>query len=239
MAACARADLADPREVAVFHIWNRVVRRALLCGIDPLSKKNFDYRRDWVADQERLLARLFGIDIGFHAEMANHIHLVVRTRPDIVATWSDEEVIRRWLSITKLTRSFENVIVLPDAARVRMKAANPEYVAAVRLRLSSISSFMAALSENIARRANTEDGVSGRFWENRFGAQVHRRGRRDRLRHLCRSESDPRLRGSNSRAVDSHFGLRSHRPGWSTADGNTGYGREPPSSLRVPVGCVR
>ena len=97
-----------------------------------------------------------------------------RARPDIVRTWSDEEVVRRWLSITKLTRNFEDVIVPPDAARVRMKAADTKYVADVRLRLSSISYFMAELSEYVARRANAEDGVSGKFWESRFGCRSAR-----------------------------------------------------------------
>jgi len=95
MVACARAELADPCEVEVFHIWNRVVRRARLCGDDPYTEKNYDYRRDWITNRERFLAQLFGIDVAFHAELSNHIHLVLRTRPDIVRTWSDEEVIRR------------------------------------------------------------------------------------------------------------------------------------------------
>jgi len=151
MVACARAELADPREVEVFHIWNRVVRRARLCGEDPYTGKNYDYRRDWITGRERLLAQLFGIDVAFHAELSNHIiHRVLRTRPDIVRTWSDEEVIRRWLSITKLTRNFADVIVHPYAARVRMKAADAKYVADVRLRLSSISYFMAELSEPLS-----------------------------------------------------------------------------------------
>jgi len=134
MAACARAKLFDPREVGVYHIWNRVVRQARLCGVDRVTEVDYGYRRDWITTREQLLAQLFAIDIGFHAELSNHIHLVLRNRPDLVDTWSDAEVIRRWLTITKLTRSFTDELTEPDAARVRMKASDPDYVAKVRLR---------------------------------------------------------------------------------------------------------
>ncbi|MFN7892926.1 MAG: hypothetical protein ACK5OC_21705, partial [Pirellula sp.] len=31
--------------------------------------------------------------------ISNHIHLVLRSRPDVVDTWDDREVARRWLMI--------------------------------------------------------------------------------------------------------------------------------------------
>ncbi len=54
---------------------------------------------------QEVLAALFGIEVGFHAELVNHIHLILRIRPDVVATWSDKEVVRRWLTIAKLAKS--------------------------------------------------------------------------------------------------------------------------------------
>lgn len=35
-------------------------------------------------------------------------------------------------------------------------------------RLCSVCWFMGLLCENVARRANAEDGIRGRFWESRF-----------------------------------------------------------------------
>lgn len=175
MASYPRNQTVVPNEVQVLHCWNRCVRRAFLCGRDPATGENYDHRRGWIRDRQCLLARLFGIDIGFRAEMGNHFHIILRTRPDVVSTWTDHEVVRRALIINKVTRRFRDE--MPDESEVtdkqiQAKLRQKKYVAKQRLRLSSVSAFMGALDENIARRANAEDKIKGKFWEARFGSRV-------------------------------------------------------------------
>jgi putative transposase len=57
--------------------------------------------------------------------------------------------------------------------RVRMSLlSTPERLKEIRERLGSLSWFMRALNEPIARMANQEDGCTGRFWEGRFKCQA-------------------------------------------------------------------
>lgn len=49
---------------------------------------------------------------------------------------------------------------------------DPEVLAERRKRLSDVSWWMKCTSENIARRSNKEDEVTGHFWEGRFKVQI-------------------------------------------------------------------
>lgn len=176
MAACARGEIVRPGEVGVYHCWGRCVRRAFLCGQDPLTGNNYQHRRRWLQDVQRHLAGLFAIDVGFHVEMSNHFHLVLRTRPDVVEAWTDEEVVTRWLRIAKLKRAAQDTRWdpahwQPSEKETQVQLADPERVLQLRGRLSSVSWFIGALCENIGRRANREDGCRGRFWETRFSSR--------------------------------------------------------------------
>ena len=60
---------------------------------------------------------------------------------------------------------------LPNS-KSRALADCPERIAELRRRLCSLSWFMGRLNEFIARAANKEDEVKGRFWESRFKCQA-------------------------------------------------------------------
>jgi hypothetical protein len=80
MTTCARRDVVPKDEVATLHCWNRCVQASVLCGRDPTTGTDYEHRRDWIEHTECILAGLFAVEIAFHAELVNHIHLVVRPR---------------------------------------------------------------------------------------------------------------------------------------------------------------
>ena len=47
----ARGEVLDPDQVQIAHCINRVVRRAFLCGDDPLTGQSFEHRRGWIHDR--------------------------------------------------------------------------------------------------------------------------------------------------------------------------------------------
>lgn len=164
----ARQHLVTPDAPGTYHCVSRCVRRAFLCGMDALSGRSFDHRKDWVEDRLLCLSESFAVSVHAYAVMSNHVHLVVYVDPRAPADWSDEEVARRWANAygggARSLRSPEQ--------RVRALTANPQYVQQLRDRLGSLSWFMSALLQPIALRANREDEVSGRFWEGRFKSQA-------------------------------------------------------------------
>ncbi len=78
---------------------NRAVRRCFLMGVDEFTGRNYDYRKVWIESRIEHLAKYFGIDVLTYSILSNHFHLVLRQRPDVVKTWDDTEVARRWLMI--------------------------------------------------------------------------------------------------------------------------------------------
>ncbi len=202
MARRNRAEVVVADEIGVYHCVQRVVRRAFLCGVDLLSGKSYEHRRTWIRDRLESLAGLFGVEIAAFAVLSNHVHVILRNRPDVVALWSDQQVARRWLALfpgrvgtkpvpASAPAAFPGPIaeqaqslspanparppgqepVDPLEQAVAMLIADPALMATIRGRLSSLSWFMRALAEPIARRANREDHCTGRFWEGRFKSQ--------------------------------------------------------------------
>ena len=61
MARQNRRDIFDPNEVGAYHAVQRTVRRAWLCGMDPVSGKSFEHRRTWIQNRLQELAASFGL----------------------------------------------------------------------------------------------------------------------------------------------------------------------------------
>jgi hypothetical protein len=142
-----------------------------LAGLDPVSGKDFSFRREWIRARMERLASVFAIDVLSYAVLSNHLHIVARNRPDVVKTWSSEQIALRWLRVFPGCHTDE-FLGDPTEAQVSALAGNQERIELIRRRLSDFSWFMKALCEPIARVANRQDQVTGHFWEGRFKAQA-------------------------------------------------------------------
>jgi hypothetical protein len=135
----------DEDRVGTYHCINRCVRRAYLCGNDSVSGKSYEHRRAWLQNRLEELAGLFAIDVLAFAVMSNHIHVVVRNRPDVVAGWSDKEVARRWLLLFPAVRDDDGSPVAPTAKQLKAITSDRQRLAELRRRLSSISWLMRSI----------------------------------------------------------------------------------------------
>jgi REP element-mobilizing transposase RayT len=168
---CARSQLVDPAVPGFYHCVSRCVRRAWLCGADPVSGQSFAHRRGWIEERLLELADIFAASVYSFAVMSNHVHVVVRIDPEAAQAWSDKEVATRWV---RLFPARVNGVVDPEQCRnkVEVLLRRPDRLTVCRARLGSLSWFMRCLNEPIARRANREDGCTGRFWEGRYKCQA-------------------------------------------------------------------
>jgi REP element-mobilizing transposase RayT len=169
MARVNRRDVLSDGEIQVVHCVNRCVRRGFLCGVDELTGKNYEHRRQWMRNRLECLAGIFAVDVMGFSVMSNHLHVILRNRPDVVKSWSDEEVANRWWTLFPQRRNKDGSPAEPADTDLNHLIAN---VKELRQRLSSISWFMRCTSEVIARMANAEDECTGRFWEGRFKATL-------------------------------------------------------------------
>ena len=170
--ALPRSKYVRDGQEGVYHCFSRCVRRAFLYGFDPLTRRDFSHRKQALVDRLRHLAAIFAIEVCAYAVMENHYHTILRTRPDIVASWSDREIAARWLTLFPRHRRMGSAAIPPVEEDIYALAICPERIAKLRLRLCSLSWFMGRLNEFLARAANKEDGVKGRFWEGRFKCQA-------------------------------------------------------------------
>ena len=108
------------------------------------------------------LAGLFGVEVCGYAIMSNHLHLVLRNRPDSVEHWSDAEVALRWRKLFPQRDDSTGEPAEPDDNDVAMIMADAGRITAVRGRLSSLSWFMRCLCEWAARRPIARTAILGR-----------------------------------------------------------------------------
>lgn len=164
--AMPRSKYVRDGEEGVYHCYSRCVRRAFLCGFDPVTGRDFSHRKTLIVHRLHFLASIFAVDVCAYSVMDTHLHNVLRLRPDIAAAWSDLEVATRWITLSPKKKK------IPLDVQISALRDCPQRIAVLRRRLSSLSWFMKQLNEYIARAANKEDKVKGHFWESRFKCQA-------------------------------------------------------------------
>ena len=170
MTRITRADVFDPEEVAIVHVISRAVRTCWLFGEDPISGKDYSYRKEWIEGELVRQAAQFGIDLLGFSCMSTHFHLILRSRPDVVAEWDDTEVARRWLMLCPIRKTPDGKAEEPNEPELNGIRNDPDKLKTIRRRLSDISWWMRLMCQRIAQRANNEDGNDGKFFNGRFRA---------------------------------------------------------------------
>jgi hypothetical protein len=104
------------------------------------------------------------------AIMDNHLHVILRNRPDLVEKWSNLEVATKWLKVCPGERQLDPMAppIEPTAQQIKELLVDKSKVTVCRARLASLSWMMKLLKEPISRSANAEDGLTGHFWEGKF-----------------------------------------------------------------------
>ncbi|MFT5758310.1 MAG: REP element-mobilizing transposase RayT [Alteromonadaceae bacterium] len=169
--ATARKRQISLIDTQYYHCVSRCVRRAFLCGQDKVSGTNYEHRRAWVEDKLLALSEVFAIDVCAYAVMSNHTHMVLFVDEAQALLWSMHDVVLRWHKLFKGTLITQQYI-RGDKLSKPMLLMLEETVAVYRQRLQDISWFMRIINEDIARKANSEDNCTGRFWEGRFKSQA-------------------------------------------------------------------
>ena len=165
--ATPRYKLVDEEHAACYHVTSRCVRRAWLCGYDDFTQRDYSYRKRWLVDRMKRLARCFAVEIFGYAVMDNHFHMVLRYDPKACESWTEEEVARRWVEAFPPTAKGEMLEERKAEAR-QLLMEDADGLERARRTLGSLSHFMKHLKQPIARRANQEDDCLGHFFEQRF-----------------------------------------------------------------------
>jgi len=156
-----RRQLVDVTVTRYYHCISRCVRRAFLCG------EGVTHRKAWIEARLEILAEQFAVSVCGFAILDNHLHVLCRLDPGIAASWSNEEVVRRWIAIYR-----PSCLDVDNQAAVQAwidhQCQDTPRVARYRERLQDLGWFMKALKEPLARLANKEDDCKGTFWEARY-----------------------------------------------------------------------
>jgi len=103
--------------------------------------------------------------------MSNHYHVVLYIDQEAQKSADAKDIVSRWHQLHKgnpvSIKYLDGEVLEPhEVEQLNL------YIDKWREQLASISWYMRVLNEKVARMANIEDEVTGRFWEGRFKCQA-------------------------------------------------------------------
>jgi hypothetical protein len=75
-----------------------------------------------------LLTSIFGFDYQTYTVLSNYCHIVLRSRPDVVKSWSDEEVAQCWMRLYQKQRDQNGNLQGPTKPEIAMIMNNPDRI---------------------------------------------------------------------------------------------------------------
>ena len=106
----ARAHTVSADQHGMYHCVTRCVRRAWLCGVDPLTGQDHDARKPMIVYRIRQLGEIFAVAVYAYAVMSNHLHVVLSVEPELARGWTDDEVADRWGRLFMRTRPIAPIL---------------------------------------------------------------------------------------------------------------------------------
>ena len=118
----ARAVTLPRGSRGTYHVITRCARRAFLFG------DGREHRRGWLAASLADTIPHFGLDLISYAIMSNHVHLIVRLRPERVDDWSAIEAARHALSVFPARSGWQNEALPMTSAVIEGHAAHKNWL---------------------------------------------------------------------------------------------------------------
>ena len=152
----SRSERIPEGQPGIWHIVSRCVRRERLLEGPG--------HREWMVGALASWMHVLAVEVLGYALMGNHIHLILRSRPDIAASWLPGQVRRR--KVAAATVADGRACGLDDVGTG--PALTAEEIVAARQKLSHPGPMLRAVKEAFARRLNLQHGTSGHVWESRY-----------------------------------------------------------------------
>jgi len=85
-----------------------------------------EHRKEWAAELLSELLQCYAIDLQAYALMSNHVHLVLRPRPDVAAAWGQKQLVERGLTQfpIRIGNGMDTLPLTPELITSRSRSAD-------------------------------------------------------------------------------------------------------------------